>query len=79
MLELAEATARAEAASAEFKIIMRSIPSGIPHPDGARRIHQASHDLSNARKDVMQAHSRLENFLRTGLIPQDLKGTENGE
>ncbi len=64
LLDVAESTARAEAASAEFKLIISSIPTGIPHPDGTRRIHQASHHLSNVRKDMMQAHSRLEDFLR---------------
>ena len=78
-LEVAETTARAEASAAEFKVIINSIPSGIPHPDGTQRIHQASHNLSNARKDMMQAHSRLDNFLRSGVIPEDLHSTGDGE
>ncbi len=79
LLGVAETTARAEAASAEFKGIINSIPTGIPHPDGTQRIHQASHNLSNARKDMMQAHSRLDNFLHSGVIPEDLKSPGNGE
>ena len=79
LLDVAESTARADTASAEFKVVISSIPTGIPHPDGTQRIHQASHNLSNARKDLMQAHSRLDNFLSSGVIPEDLKGTGDGE
>ena len=71
-LDVAETTARADTAAAEFKAIINSIPSGIPQPDGVQRIHQASHDLANARKDLMRAHSRLDNFLNSGAIPEDL-------
>jgi hypothetical protein len=78
-LDVAETTARAEAASAEFKMIISSIPTGIPQPDGAQRIHQASHNLSNARKDMMRAHSRLDNFLSSSVIPEDLYSTGDGE
>jgi hypothetical protein len=79
LLEVAETTVRAEAAAAEFKGCIKSIPTGLPHPDGTQRIHQASHNLSNARKDMMQAHSRLENFLRSGVIPDDLKSPGDRE
>ena len=72
LLDVAETTARADAASAEFKAIINSIPTGIPQPDGVQRIHQASHRLANARKDAMRAHSRLDNFLNSGAIPEDL-------
>ena len=79
LLDVAETSARAEAAAAEFKGIIGSIPTGIPHPNGTQRIHQAAHDLSNARKDMMQAHSRLDNFLSSGVIPEDLEATGDGE
>jgi hypothetical protein len=79
LLDVAETTARADAAAAEFKVLITSIPTGIPHPDGTQRIHQASHNLSNARKDMMQAHSRLDNFLRSGVMPEDLHSTGDGE
>jgi len=78
LLDVAETTARADAAAAEFKAMINSIPTGILQPDGAQRIHQASH-ISNARKDMMQAHSRLDNFLNSGVIPEDLRGTRDGE
>jgi hypothetical protein len=79
LLDVAETTARANTAAAEFKGIIGSIPTGIPHPDGAQRIHQAAHSLSNARKDMMQAHTRLGNFLRSGVIPEDFKRPKDGE
>jgi hypothetical protein len=79
LLEVAETTAQAEAAAAEFKGIIGSIPTGIPHPDGTQQIHQAAHNLSNARNDMMQAHSRLDNFLRSGVIPEDIKTPRDGE
>ena len=70
---LTEATVRANAASEAFTAIMSDIPSGIPHPDSIQRIHNASHELSTARKDMMKAHSRLHDFLSRGIIPEDLK------
>jgi hypothetical protein len=79
LLEVAETTARAETAAAEFKVIIGSIPTGIPHPDGSQRIHQAAHNLSNARKDMMQAHSRLDDFLRSDVIPEDFQRPGDGE
>ena len=78
-LEVAETSARAETAAADFKGIIGSIPTGIPHPDGTQRIHQAAHILSNARKDMMQAHSRLDDFLRSGVLPEDFKRPEDAE
>lgn len=79
MLDVAETTARAEAASSEFQELVRSVPTGVPHPDGAQRIHQASHNLANARKDLTHAQSRLDSFLRSGVIPEDLTKKEDAE
>jgi hypothetical protein len=69
---LAEATERANAASDELTGVMGDIPSALPHPDGAQRIHNVSRELSAARKEVMQAHTRLNEFLSRGIIPEDL-------
>jgi len=68
-----EATERAYAASEAFSAIMADVPSGLPHPDGTQRIHDASRALSEARKEVMKAHVRLQGFLSQGIIPEDLK------
>src|SRR5258708_40126240 len=46
---------------------------GLPHPDGTPRIRNASSRLSTARKNMMTAHNRLDCFLETGSVPEDLK------
>jgi len=71
--DLAEATVRAHTASEAFEAIMADVPSALPHPDGAQRIHNASRELSAARKEMMNAHARLNAFLGRGIIPEDLK------
>jgi hypothetical protein len=70
---LTEATVRANTASEAFSAVMSEIPSGIPHPDGVQRIHDVSRDLSAARKEMIRAHSRLNDFLVRAIIPEDLK------
>jgi hypothetical protein len=74
--ELAEATELAVQASERFFAIMTEIPSGFPHPDGVQRIHNASHELSLARKEITKAHDRLNDFLSRGIVPSDLKRSE---
>ena len=76
--EFLEATARADAASEAFIAVMGDVPSGLPPPDGTQRIHNASRELSAARKEVMNAHTRLNDFLRQGTIPEDLKQGSGG-
>ena len=73
MEALTEATARSHAASEVFKKVMDKVPSALPHPDGTQRIQNVSRELSAARKEVMQAHTRLNDFLSRGIIPEDLK------
>ena len=71
--QIAEATARANKASHAFIEVMGKIPSGFPHSDGPANIHNVSRELSTARKDLMRAHTRLDDFLKTGIVPEDLK------
>ncbi|SRR5712691_1243728 len=73
MRDLLQATARANAASDEFRAVMGDVPSALPHPDGTQRIHNVSRALSAAREDVMKAHTRLNDFLSRGIVPEDLK------
>ena len=47
--------------------------SGLPHPDGSQRIKNASVGLSMARKGVLKAHTRLNDYLGRGIVPEDLK------
>ena len=67
-----EANALAIEANKEFNLSNQS-PSGLPHPDGAQRIKNASSALSIARKAMMKAHTRFSNFLEHGVVPEDLK------
>jgi hypothetical protein len=54
---------------------MREIPSGLPQPDGTQQIQNAAHALAAARNDVMKAHSRFEEYLARGVVPD---GFETG-
>jgi DNA-directed RNA polymerase subunit RPC12/RpoP len=71
--ELAEATAEALEATEAFSRVTTEIPSGLPHPDGARRIHNVSRQLSHARERMTLAHKRLTDYLNTGIVPEDPK------
>ena len=73
MRKLLEATTRANTLSEDFKDVIDDIPSSLPHPDGTQRIQNISQELSVARKEVMKAHNRLNDFLSRGVIPEDLK------
>lgn len=76
--DLTEATARAHAASEAFSAIMADVPTALPHPDGTQRIHNVSRELSAARKEMMKAHARLNDFLSQAIIPEDLKQSGGG-
>jgi hypothetical protein len=71
--DLDVATERASAAAATFDAVTSDIPSGIPHPDGTQRIHNASREMSQARVGLMIAHNRLNDYLARGIAPDDLK------
>ena len=70
--ELKDATERAATASAAFLEVTSQVPSGLPHPDGTQRIRNISHELAFARTALMRAHSRLDEFLVSGIAPDDL-------
>jgi hypothetical protein len=73
---LVEATARTSAASQAFNIVMSQFPSGLPHPDGSQQVQNASAAaLAGARKELMKAHNRLNDYLGRGIVPEDLKQT----
>ena len=71
--DLNEAVKRADAATDAFALVNGDIPSGMAHPDGVQRIHDASRVLTAAREEMMKAHSRLNDFIGTGIVPDDLK------
>jgi len=71
--DVVAATARVNAATEEFSFTMGNIPSGLPHSDGKQHIRNASNRLTDARKDMMRAYSRFNDFLNHGIVPEDLK------
>jgi hypothetical protein len=71
--ELIAASERARAATEYFTKVTGNIPSGLPHPDGTQRIHNASRKLTAARNEMIKAHSRLNDYLNFGIVPEDLK------
>jgi len=73
---LCKATTHAHSANVEFNAIMDRSPSGLSNPDGTNSVNNASRKLSAARKGVMDAHNRLNDFLARGVVPEDLKWQE---
>jgi len=71
MQDLMETSARARTASEAFLVLMKETPSGLPHPDGAQRIQNASRELSLARTAMERAHSRLNLYLSRGILLDD--------
>jgi len=74
--ELEEAVKRANEASDAFLAITTEIPNDMPHPDGTQNIHNASHKLTVARDEMMNAHKRLNDYIERGIVPDDLKRGE---
>jgi hypothetical protein len=70
---IADATEQVNAAFEAFNAIVTEIPSLLPRPDGAKRIQDAARELSVARKEMMTAHTRLNEFVGHGIVPPDLK------
>ena len=56
-----------------FDVIMREVPSGIPHPDGTLRLQQAGKESRRALELYTKAVDRYSNFLLHGTIPEDLE------
>ena len=70
---LAAAKKRTEKAAFLFTGVAALVPSRKPDPDGVQRIRSTSHELSAARKEMMRAHTRLNDYLNGGVVPEDLK------
>jgi hypothetical protein len=71
--ELEEANLQFDEVARAHRQIVTDIPSDLPQPDGAQRIHSVSQQLASARENIARAHSRLSDFLDSGIIPEDLK------
>jgi hypothetical protein len=71
--DLLGATAHSREAARLFDEAIGQFPSGLPHPDGAQLVKNASNKLSIARKEMGTAHNRLNDYLSRGVLPDDLK------
>jgi hypothetical protein len=69
---LRTAACSSEAAS-EFDEGTGQVPSGLQHPESVQGIDNASIKLSVARKEMATALDRLNNYLRRGIVPEDLR------
>jgi hypothetical protein len=70
---IVDATSEVNAAYEEFNAVVREMPKNPAYGDGTQRIHQASQKLSVARKQMMTAHTRLNDFVGRGIVPPDLQ------
>uniref|UniRef100_Q01PA5 Uncharacterized protein n=1 Tax=Solibacter usitatus (strain Ellin6076) TaxID=234267 RepID=Q01PA5_SOLUE len=59
-------------ASACFDLLVKSGPSGLPHPDGSLRIQKASREANAALLQYMDALKRFRDFSLNGTVPEDL-------
>ena len=71
--EFEAAKRRMNAASSKFNEVVRDIPSGLPHPDGTQRIHNAGRELVDAREKLAAAIARLNDFVSREIVPDDLR------
>src|SRR5438270_2754959 len=71
--DMVEATARVNLANQAFYEVMNQVPTGLPYPDGAQRIQNASRELDLARKQMQKAHTRLTEYMDRGIVPEELK------
>jgi hypothetical protein len=60
-------------AKQNFWLIAADVPSGLPHPDGMQRVRNASRAQTFAMDAYATALKRLNQFLISGTIPDDLR------
>jgi hypothetical protein len=71
--QIIQTTARVTQENQKFLDLMRQVPRGLPHPDGAQLIRNVCRELFIARKEMMRAHRRLDDFIKRGIVPDDLE------
>ena len=71
--EFEAAKRRMNVASQIFNEVVRDIPSGLPHPDGTQRIHNAGRELADAREKLAVTIARLNDFVSHEVVPEDLE------
>jgi hypothetical protein len=64
------------AALGRFNALMRSLPTGDPNPDASTRVQQLAQEARAALRRYMHALDRSIDFLVRGIVPDDLKRTE---
>ena len=74
---IVEATTRVSAANRKSTAVLNQIPTGLPHPDVWNSAHPQSIARTGCRlrKDMMAAHTRLNEFNERGIVPEDCKRT----
>ncbi len=70
--ELAKAREEYGVASREFDLLLKDIPSGIPHPDGELRIRQTGEASRAALRKYTFALKRFSQYTLAGIVPEDL-------
>lgn len=75
--ELIRAQEEHLASIGRFNEIMRQIPSGDPHPDASLRVQKAGEESRAALRHYMRALDRSTDFLVRGIVPDDLKRTDD--
>ena len=71
--DLQAALQRRESASAQFDEATAPAPSGLPYPDNVHQIQMASREYCKARTAVLNATTRLNEFLIHGTVPRELE------
>jgi len=60
-------------AKERFYEIAGQAPTGLPHPDGTRRVENAARVQATAMLDYAKAIHRFNDFVLDGTIPEELK------
>jgi hypothetical protein len=71
--ELAQATRRVASASMELNAITRNFPHGIPPPRRTQSFENACRALGMAREEMRAAQKRVDDYINSGMVPDDLK------
>jgi hypothetical protein len=69
---IVDATARTNAASRAFDLVLGHYPSVGIHSIWTEQIHSASRELSAARAECINAHKRFKEFAEFGIVPIDV-------
>jgi hypothetical protein len=71
--DIQAAKQRAKTADDEFNATVRDFPSGLPHSDGIHRLQSAGLNLRHAQEQFLNACMRLNDFLISGVVPENLR------